>query len=114
MRFDYVTDGAVNGIGLAIDDIVIDAIEYHTDLESDDGGWKGDGFVRIQNSLPQTFNLSIIEIGEEVTVKNILLDNNNSALIPVQIGDSIEKVVLVISGTTPFTKERAIYKYEIK
>ena len=114
LRFDYVTDAAVNGIGLAIDDIVIDAIEYHTDFESDDGGWKGDGFVRIQNSLPQTFNLSIIEIGEEVTVKNILLDNNNSALIPVQIGDSIEKVVLVISGTTPFTKERAIYKYEIK
>ena len=55
LRFDYITDAAVNGNGFALDDIRIDAINYFTDFEADDGGWLGEGFVRIQNVLPQSF-----------------------------------------------------------
>ncbi|MFN2303880.1 MAG: hypothetical protein ACK2TV_09125, partial [Anaerolineales bacterium] len=44
IRVDYVTDAAVNGYGMVIDDIQIDAIDYFSDFETDDGGWSGDGF----------------------------------------------------------------------
>jgi immune inhibitor A len=39
IRFEYVTDAAVNGEGLLLDDVRIDAINYQSDFEADDGGW---------------------------------------------------------------------------
>jgi hypothetical protein len=40
LRFEYVTDMAVNGDGFLLDDISIPAIGYSTDFETDDGGWR--------------------------------------------------------------------------
>ena len=39
LRFEYITDAAVNGEGLLLDDISIPEIDYFTDFESDNGGW---------------------------------------------------------------------------
>ena len=113
LRFDYITDAAVNGVGIAIDDIRVDAIDYFTDFEMDEGGWQGDGFVRIQNSLPQSYKVSMISFGNEVTVTQIELDQNNQAAIDVVIGPEVESIVLVISGTTPYTRQAAEYLIEI-
>ena len=38
VRFDYVTDAAVNGNGMALDDFRMDAVGYTSDLETDKGG----------------------------------------------------------------------------
>ena len=113
LRFDYVTDAAVNGVGLYIDDIRIDAIDYFTDFETDEGGWIGEGFVRVQNYLPQTYMITLIEIGVQTTVTHIELSSENSANIEISIGGEIDEVILVISGVTPFTRQKAIYQYEI-
>ncbi len=113
VRFDYVTDAAVNGIGMAIDDIRVDAINYFTDLESDDGGWKADGFVRIENSLPQTYRLSLVTYGDEITVTPLVLDENNHVSVSFSLGGDVNKVVLAISGTTDFTRQRAKYHIEV-
>ena len=113
IRFDYITDAAVNGVGLAVDDIRVDAIDYFTDFETDEGGWQGDGFVRIQNTLPQTYRGSLISFGEEVTVTPIILDQNNQAVVDVTIGGEVDSIVLVISGTTPFTRQAADYQIDI-
>ena len=40
MRFEYVTDAAVNGEGLLLDDVSMPQINYSSDFESDDGGWE--------------------------------------------------------------------------
>ena len=114
IRFDYVTDAAVHGQGLAIDDIRVDAINYFTDFELDSGGWEGEGFVRINNSLPQFFRVTMVTYSDEVIVQPIHLDEMNHAEIEINIGEEVESIVLVISGTTPFTRQRASYQLEVE
>lgn len=113
VRFDYITDAAVNGDGMAIDDIRIDAIDYFTDFESDDGGWYGDGFVRIHNTLPQFFRVTKITFGDKISVIPLTLDEANRAMVEISIGADIESVVLVVSGTTPYTRQRAGYQLSV-
>lgn len=113
IRFEYVTDAAVNGEGMLIDDIRIDAIDYFTDFEEDNGGWEAAGFVRVQNILPQTFEIALItERGSDTTVEYIEL-TNQTADIPLSL-NSGEKAILVVTGTTRFTRELANYSIDIK
>ena len=114
VRFEYVTDAAVNGEGMLIDDVSVDAINYFNDFESDDGGWKANGFVRIQNALPQTFRLALIKQGSTTTVEMIEVSDDQTAEIPISIGGDVDSVTLVVSGTTRFTREEGSYTVEIK
>ncbi len=114
VRFEYVTDAAVNGEGMLIDDIRIDAVNYFSDLESDNGGWEAEGFVRVQNILPQTFQVALILKGNETTVETIQLTDEQTAEIPISLGDEYDEAILVVSGTTRFTRELANYSIEIK
>ena len=113
IRFDYVTDAAVNGDGLVIDDIRVDAIDYFTDFEQDAGGWTGEGFVRINNALPQSFRVNMVTFGDQVNVYPVELDQDNRAMIKISIDEGVESIVLVVSGTTPYTRQRANYQLEI-
>lgn len=113
LRFDYVTDAAVNGLGMIIDDIQVDAIGYFADFEEDDGGWGGEGFARIQNMLPQSFRFSMITLGDEVLVTPLNLDENNHTSVDISIGEDVESILLVVSGTTPFTRQKADYQITI-
>ena len=70
LRFEYVTDAAVNGEGFLLDDVSIPAIQYFSDFETDNGGWESAGWARIQNRLPQTF----LEVGGTTTVVPVTLD----------------------------------------
>jgi immune inhibitor A len=110
LRFEYLTDAALNGDGLLLDDISIPQIQYFTDFEGDDGGWIAEGFARVQNNLPQTFKISLIEEGSSTTVQTIELDANQSVSIPISIGGDVHDVVLVISGTTLFTRQAATFQ----
>jgi len=112
VRFDYVTDAAVNGVGMVIDDVEITAIDYFSDFETDKGGWEAQGFVRIQNLLPQDFRISMIRFGEETEVIPVELDENNQASLDINVEDG-DSVILVISGTTTVTRQKAQYSIEI-
>ena len=114
VRFEYVTDAAVNGEGMLIDDVKVDAVNYFSDFESDDGGWVADGFVRVQNALPQTFRLALIKQGATTTVEMIDVNADQTAEIPISIGGDVDSVTLVVSGTTRFTREEGSYTVEIK
>lgn len=114
VRFDYVTDAAVNGDGMVIDDIRIDAIDHFADFETDDDGWYGEGFVRIQNFLPQFYRVSMITFGDQIDVVPVMLDENNQANVEISIGEDVEYIVLVVSGTTPYTRQRANYQVVIE
>lgn len=113
VRFDYVTDAAVNGIGLAIDDIEVAAIDYASDFEQDEGGWQADGFVRIENVLPQTFRVTLVTYGDEITVIPLELNADNTLSTDLNLTGDIYQAVLVISGTTPFTRQSALYQVEL-
>jgi immune inhibitor A len=114
LRFEYVTDEAVNGEGFLVDDISVPETGYFTDFEQDSGGWQGDGFVRIQNLLPQTYRLALINIGSVTTVEILPPLMNNVTDIPIQIGADVRSVVLVVTGTSRFTRLEAIYSLSIR
>ncbi len=111
LRFEYVTDPVVNGEGLLLDDIAIPAIGYSTDFEKDSGGWKAAGFVRVQNSLPQTFLLSLIHEGANTTVERLQLNEDNTLSLPLTLNDD---AILVVSGTTRFTRQEAAYRVSVQ
>jgi immune inhibitor A len=114
LRFEYVTDAAVNGEGLLLDDVSIPAINYTTDFESDDGGWDAAGFVRIQNALPQTYRLALILKGKTTSVQMIAVSQDQSASIPLDLSGDTREAILVVTGTTRFTREQASYTISVK
>ncbi|MDX9992444.1 MAG: immune inhibitor A [Anaerolineales bacterium] len=114
LRFEYVTDAAVNGEGLLLDDVSVPAVDYFSDFESDEGGWQAAGFARIQNSLPQTFRLALIYQGAETRIEKIELPADQSIEIPIRVGSDVDAVILTVSGTTRFTREAGAYSLEIR
>ncbi len=110
IRFEYVTDAAVNGEGFLLDNISLNAVGYSSDFEADDGGWQADGFVRVQNTLPQTFKLALIQ-DDQVTLIPVSEDQTAQINISLKTGKS---AYLVIVGTTRFTREPATYQIEIR
>jgi hypothetical protein len=113
IRFEYVTDAALNGEGFLLDDLRIDAINYQEDFEAGSGDWEAAGFVRVENTLPQTYRLTLITKGDTTTVTQIPLNPDQTAEIPLSL-NSGEEAVLVVTGTTRFTRLPAAYQIEIK
>ncbi len=113
IRFEYVTDAALNGEGFLLDDVKIDAISYQSDFESDNGGWDAKGFARVENALPQTYRLSLIIKGNTTTVTEIPLNGDQMADIPLSLSSG-DEAILVVTGTTRFTRQPTAYQIEIK
>jgi len=111
IRFEYVTDAAVNWAGFMLDDVRIDAIGYSTDFEADEGGWDGQGFVRMDNLLPQEFLIQIIHQDGDTTVERVQLDASNHLSLDLDLSGG--PVILVVSGVTPFTTELATYQFTV-
>ena len=113
IRFEYITDAAINGEGLLLDDVRMDALNYQSDFEADDGGWVANGFARVENVLPQTYRLSLIIKGDTTTVTPIELNADQTADIPLSLKRG-DEAILIVTGTTRFTKIPATYQIEVK
>jgi hypothetical protein len=114
VRFEYVTDAAVTGEGFMLDDISVDAVNYKTDLETDDGGWKAEGFSRVENIIPQTYRLSLItKNADGTTVEPVELNPDQTAEIPLSLKDG-EEATLLVTGTTRYTRKSTAYQLEVK
>ena len=113
LRFEYITDPAVNWPGIMIDDISIPELQYSTDFEKDAGGWTGQGFVRMDNTLPQQFMVQVITQGAKTTVQRLPLDQNETGNLDVNLSNG-DKAILVVSGITPFTTELGSFQFAIK
>ena len=111
LRFEYVTDAAVNGEGFLLDDISIPETEYFEDFEAGDGGWQAAGFARVQNILPQNFRLALISRGVETTVQIIDVPTDNIVEIPLDFDGDVSDVTLVVMGATRFTRQTATYRF---
>ncbi len=113
IRFEYVTDLAVNGEGFLLDDIRVDAIGYQSDFEADDGGWVAEGFARVDNVLPQTYRLSMIIKGDTTIVTHIPVSADQTAEFPLSLSPG-DQAILIVTGTTRYTRLPAGYQIEIE
>jgi immune inhibitor A len=114
LRFEYITDPAVHGEGFLLDSVSIPEIDYYTGFETDNGGWTPEGFVRIANSLPQTYRLALIHLGPEPKVEYLAMPANNQ--LEIDLSDKVNgdhPSILVVTGTTRFTRQLADYWIEL-
>ena len=102
-----MTDAALNGAGLAIDDIAIPELGYSSDVETGPDGWQADGFVRSGWLLAQQWGLNLIQNGPVPQVTPLTLNELNQGQWVVELGP--EGGALVITALTPFTFEPASY-----
>jgi len=112
VRFEYITDASINGEGLVLDDIRLDAVGYEADFEVDEGGWEAEGFVRIANILPQTYRVVMIGEGATPVVEEIELDEMNHASLDIS-RMKLDQETIIIIGTTRHTWQSAPYELTI-
>jgi hypothetical protein len=113
IQFEYLTDAAVNGEGFLIDDISVNAVDYFSNFEEDEGGWEGNGFVRISNLLPQTYAIAEIRSDSSSAVKKWMPANGLKQTIAVESNDSNGSITLAINGLARFTHIPAAYRIRI-
>jgi hypothetical protein len=114
VRFEVITDEALNRPGLAVDGISIPELDYRYDADDGSGGWQPEGWLRLGDQVPQEFLIQLIIGGRETSVQRMALDAQNRGSITVpRLGQDAEYAVLVISALAPATTERTAYTYEI-
>ncbi len=117
VRFEMITDDAVNNPGLLIDDVALPEIGYQSDFEADGGGWEANGFVRMDNTLPQEFLVQELRDSGNgaVEISRLLApDGGTSGQWSFEVGGAVKRVVLTLSGATEFTTQAAPYTLTIK
>jgi hypothetical protein len=126
IRFEVITDEALNRPGLALDDIAIPEIGYSYDTElpeevgEDAGGWQPDGWLRVTDHVPQEFLVQVITLGPDIRVRRMPLNEFMQGSLtlrrlgePASPAGGKERAVLVVSALAPATTERAGYSYRI-
>ena len=109
LRFQYVTDDAIVGIGLCVRYISIPEAK----LELDDAAWQPAGFVRINNRVRQDFAVQVILVGkegsEESRVLQMTLDKVNNGELVLKAPQDYARVVVAVLALAPGTVQPASY-----
>jgi immune inhibitor A len=117
LRFEYITDDGYNAQGIAIDDVSIPELGYTDDAEQD-GGWRGEGFVRVHNGLPQRYFLSVVKFkpdGFDIQQVEVGEDGRANFRIEGLGGDGgYENAMLIVAGLTPHSIQRAGYEVSVQ
>jgi len=112
LRFELINDDGTNLPGMAVDDISIPEIGYSTDAESDDGGWMTEGWVRMDNILPQLYMIRLVESGNTPRVTELLgPDDGVQKDIEFSVAPDAQRPLLLLSGLTRYTTEPASVNY---
>jgi hypothetical protein len=116
VRFEYITDDAVNREGWLIDDVCILETGFCDDLESGTQDWEARGFVYSDNRVRQRYLVQAIQIaqGEALRVLQMPLDEAQQGKLELRNVGPDDRIVLVISALAPVTTEQASYSYRIE
>ncbi|MCB9152974.1 MAG: immune inhibitor A [Caldilineae bacterium] len=114
VRFQYITDDAVNYPGFFVDDISIPEIGYTDDAESD-GEWVSEGWIRTDNTIRQRWLVQLIEMesGADPVITQLEVDGNGQGSWNVDNLGRGKTAILAISAMAPVTTEKAQYQYSI-
>lgn len=115
VRFEYVTDDAVNLSGWLIDDVRVPELGFQDDVEAGPGEWQAGGFVYSGNRVPQRFLVQLVTLGEELQVLPLPIDGTGTGSVELRgLGSEFDSAVLVVSALAPVTTEVASYEYAIQ
>jgi immune inhibitor A len=111
LRFEYMTDDAVNQPGLLIDDVSIPQIGYADDFERGAGDWIAEGWLLMDNVLPQQFLVQVIQTSNPAAPVTRLLgpDDAPQGDLTITVGGDAGDAVVVVAGLAPVTTEPARY-----
>ena len=116
VRFEYVTDQGFNLRGALVDDVAIPEIGFLDDAETDTG-WIAEGFLRSDNTIPQTWSVQLVERHRDggTTVRALRPDADGRLVEPLPgLGGDVEHAVLVVSGLAPRTLETARFRASLR
>ena len=114
MRFQYVTDDALNDVGLCLRDIGIAAAGV---AAGDDSEWIADGFIRIDNRVAQQYIVQVLQKGEENRVTRIELAADGrggltgTATVPPYAG--LRRMMVAVTPVAAGTREPAGYSLTV-
>jgi hypothetical protein len=117
LRFEYITDLAVNGGGLALDDIRIEAdgeALVLEDAEDENPSWNAQGFVRHANILPQDWIVQLIWNDDTPEVERLLFLDKTRGEWNLPFDNNHDEAYIAISALAPATTEIASYEYSLK
>ncbi|HCU97928.1 MAG TPA: hypothetical protein DGM69_01130, partial [Chloroflexi bacterium] len=86
-----------------IDDISIEEINYKEDFENGHGDWQSNGWVRLDNMLPQNWLIKLVN-REQQSIQTIPVKDGSTEFEILSGSD------IIISPTTPYTTEIAYYE----
>ena len=105
LRFNYVTDDAINGLGFCVAGLSLSGGDV-LDLAE---GWESEGFAWVDGPVPQEYIVQVIEVGDETTVREIELDSDNRGeMLVTGLGD-LDDLVVVVAALAPKTLTPADY-----
>ena len=95
-----------------IDDVRVPELGYSSNFEDDDGGWVSDGWVRMDNKVPQTWAVWLIEYEPELKVTRLPLDAANAGQVTVTLPEN-GRATIIIGAMAPLTQVNAQYSLQI-
>jgi immune inhibitor A len=114
LRFEYITDDAVNEDGICIDDISIPEIDYLDDAEGE-GLWQSLGFIRTDNRVSQNYLVQVISMGAEITIRNMPLEQDSTGTLILRgFGADLERAILIIAPIAPKTTQSSPYVLSVE
>ncbi len=116
LRFEMITDAAVNQPGFAVDDITLTVdgeVRFSDDVEEGAGEWVAEGFVRHSNILPESWIVQavILDGKKIVEVRPLLMLDGTEGRWPISLGTEGDRAVIAISALAPVTTEPAHYTF---
>lgn len=114
VRWEMVTDDAVNRPGFAIDNICIEELGECDDVENiDTSAWDSQGFVPLVNLIPQHFVVQVlIPDGSTYRVERMILDADNNGSLTFTV-DGGQPALILVSGLARHTTEPAYYSLSL-
>ena len=109
VRFQYVTDDAINASGACFRDLSISFGNASVGIAADDRGWEAQGFVFTNNVVRQGFQVQLITTGEVPQVRQVPLDINNAGKLTVQPPEDGEKLIVAVGSMAEKTRQSVSY-----
>ncbi len=111
LRFEYVTDQALNLNGFALNDVVIPGVL--NDYAEADNGWQAHGFIRSTNLVHQRFVVQVLRFGDRAAVERHVVDGGTLEIDLDTSGDR-RAPLLAVTGFAPRTTQPVTFEIALE